>query len=338
MHNKIPERMQAITIPTYDTKRKNLVLVEKPVPKPGPNEVLIKVSASPINPSDVVFLEGRYGIKKRLPVVPGFEGSGHVVASGGGVIANALVGRRVACGAPNRGDGLWAQYMVTQADSCMPLLPSVTNVQGAMALANPLTAWAMLAIARQENHRGLVQSAALSAVGQMVLRLGQQFNLTIVNIVRRPEQVAHLQSLGAKHILNSNTYTFVQDLQKLCHDLNITLALDAVAGDLAGHLLKAMPRGSKLISYGALSNKACLVNPEALIFQDKIITGFWLTRWLRQLGFVKRLQVGIAIQRRLGTTLQTTIQARLPLAQAAYGLNLYTENMSNGKVLLTPNE
>jgi len=337
MKNKIPEKMQAVVIPTYDPKRENLLLVEKPIPKPGPNEVLIKVSASPINPSDVVFLEGRYGIKKTLPTVPGFEGSGQVVASGKGMMAKALVGRRVACGAPNGGDGLWAQYMVTGADACMPLLPRVTDEQGATALANPLTAWALLAIARQEKHQGLVQNAALSAVGQMVLRLGKLFGLTVVNIVRRPAQVTQLQSLGAEHILNSSTPTFAEDLKKLCRELHITLALDAVAGEMTGHLLKAMPRGSKLISYGALSNKACMVTPEDLIFKGKTMAGFWLTQWLRQLGFVKRLQIATTIQRKLGTTLQTTIQARLPLAKAGYGVKLYTENMSDGKVLLMPN-
>lgn len=328
--------MQAVSISNYDINRDNLTVVERPVRKPGWGQVLVKIAASPINPSDVIFLEGRYGVKKPLPITPGFEASGMVVAAGWGVMSKALVGRRVACSGPNDGDGTWAEYMVTQASLCMPLLSSVSDEQGAMALVNPLTAWGMMAIARQEKHAAVVQSAAASALGRMVIRLGIHFNLPTINIVRRQRQVALLQSLGARYVLNSNDADFEERLKSLCRQLKATIAFDAVAGEMTGQLLKAMPRRSKLLIYGALSNKACLVDPTDPLFGDKVMTGFWLSSWLPRLNPIERLRVGYTVQTLLGDVLQTEIQARVSLNEAVRGLKMYTQNMTKGKVLIVP--
>src|SRR5262245_46472731 len=149
MSTSIPRTMRAIELRSYDGRPESLVLVEKLVPAPGPGQVLVRMAASPINPSDLMFLRGQYGFKKGLPVVPGFEGSGTVVAGGGGFIASMLQGRRVACAAasPDLQDGTWAEYTVTSARLCIPLLRDVDLEQAAMMLVNPLTAWALVDIA-----------------------------------------------------------------------------------------------------------------------------------------------------------------------------------------------
>jgi len=333
----LPLTMRALSMPFYDHERNNLILVEKTVPRPTKaHEVLIKIAASPINPSDVVFLEGRYGVKKQLPVTPGFEASGRVVATGNGLMARALMGRRVACGSPNDGDGTWAEYMVTRADSCMPLLPQITDEQGAMALANPMTAWGLMDLARRGGHNAIVQSGAAGAVGQMIARLGQRFKLPMIQVVRREEQVQQLQAMGEQYVLNSNAPDFEAQLRQLCRQLKVTLAFDAVAGPLSGQLLKAMPRHSHLVVYGGLSNKACVYDPSDIIFSHKKVTGFWLTQWLPRLSLAEKIKVGINVQRLLHAELKTEVQARLPLEAAAQGLRLYTQNMSAGKVLLLP--
>src|SRR5436305_13573525 len=105
---QIPETMRAVELRAYEGGPDALAVVERPVPMPGVGQVLMRIAASPVNPSDLSFLRGAYGIRKSLPVVPGFEASGVVVASGGGVWANHIVGRRVACAAPAGGDGTWA--------------------------------------------------------------------------------------------------------------------------------------------------------------------------------------------------------------------------------------
>src|SRR4051812_2507581 len=107
----LPFRMKAVLLKDYDAPAEALSLAHIPVPPVRRGEVLVRMAASPINPSDLIFLKGQYGITKPLPVVPGFEGSGTVVAAGGGWLARRLVGKRVACRAPSDGHGTWAEYM-----------------------------------------------------------------------------------------------------------------------------------------------------------------------------------------------------------------------------------
>ena len=129
--SQIPEEMTVILLEAY-TGVDALSVEKRPVPKPGPNQVLVKVAASPINPSDLAFLQGDYGFKKKLPTVPGFEGSGTVVAVGSGMISKYLNGKKVTCIAGD-GDGVWAEYVVTSATLALPLAASVSLEQGSMS-------------------------------------------------------------------------------------------------------------------------------------------------------------------------------------------------------------
>src|SRR5215469_18454326 len=119
--------MRAVQLRDYEGKPESISIAEIPVPRPGPGEVLVKVFASPINPSDLMFIRGLYGFRKPLPAIPGFEGSGTVVEAGSGMMARFLKGRRVACAAgdPNVVGGLWAEYLVTSAQLCVPLSKQV---------------------------------------------------------------------------------------------------------------------------------------------------------------------------------------------------------------------
>jgi len=334
--NNLPTTMQALELQDYTGWRNGLNLVERPVPRPGPGQVLVKIAASPINPSDIVFLKGRYGVKKELPIVPGLEASGTVVAGGGGLMARFLQGRRVACAADNQGDGTWAEYMVTSAQNCMPLLNSVSAEQGATMLVNPLSAWGMIDLARRNRHRAVVNTAAAGALGQMLFRLGQHFGLTMVNVVRRPEQVELLRELGAKYVLSTHQPDFDTQLKTVCRDVNATLAFDAVAGEMTDSLLSAMPKRSRVLVYGSLSNAPSQVNAGQLIFKNQQVNGFWLNYWRPRFGLAGMLYAGRQIQKLLDTELKTKIQATLPLAEAGQGFQMYIANMTGGKVLLTP--
>src|SRR5215469_10269267 len=183
----ISETMLAVQLHDYEGTPGNLTVAEVPVPRPGPGEVLVKVFASPVNPSDLMFVLGKYGFRKPLPAIPGFEGSG--------TVARFMKGRRVACAAADAkiSGGMWAEYIVTSAQFCVPLGDKVEMEHGATMLVNPLTAWALVAEARNGGHRAIVQTAAASALGRMVIRLGQKFRLPVVNVVRRPEQVELLR-------------------------------------------------------------------------------------------------------------------------------------------------
>ncbi|MFZ1999575.1 MAG: alcohol dehydrogenase catalytic domain-containing protein, partial [Candidatus Sulfotelmatobacter sp.] len=151
----IPATMRAVQLRAYDGNPESVAVVEVPMPRPGPGQVLIRVAASPINPSDLMFIRGLYGFKKPLPATPGFEGSGTVVEAGSGMMPRFLKGRRVACTAadPNIAGGMWAEYLVTSAQLCVPLSKHVDMEQGATMLVNPLTAWALMQAARLGRHR-----------------------------------------------------------------------------------------------------------------------------------------------------------------------------------------
>lgn len=333
----LPPTMRALEILAYDGKPESLVLAERPVPHPGKGQVLVQIAAAALNPSDTGFIRGLYAMQKKLPVTPGFEGSGTVVASGGGLMGRALVGKRVACSAPFDGDGTWAEYMVTSAKMCIPLQKHVSLEQGATLVVNPMTAWALLDIARHGGHRAIVQSAAASALGRMILRLGKRLGITVINIVRRQEQVELLQALGAQYVLNSSTPDFENHLRELSHQLRVSLALEAVSGEIAGYILRALPKGAQMIVYGAISEQGCLIDPRSLIFESKRLEGFWLAEWARRKSIFGQIYAATQVQKYLASDLKTEVRARLPLEDAAKGLQQYAAAMTAGKILLLPN-
>lgn len=252
-------------------------LVEKPLPVPAANEVLVRVEASPINPSDqgVMFgwstmsaasssgagastvltapisPKGMAVMKARIgqPLPVGNEGAGIVVAAGDEPYAQSLMGKTVAL----LGGALYAQYRCVAAASVMPLLPEHSAKEGASCFVNPLTALSMLETMRLEGHTALVHTAAASNLGQMLNKICQTDRVELVNIVRRDAQADILRKLGAKHIVNSSSDTFMADLTDAIHATGATLAFDATGGgQLASDILTAM-EGAAARTPGAYS-------------------------------------------------------------------------------------
>jgi NADPH:quinone reductase-like Zn-dependent oxidoreductase len=274
-----------------------------------------------------------------LPATPGFEGSGTVVEAGSGMMARFMKGRRVACAAADAKSkgGLWAEYVVTSAQFCVPLSKKKVEMEhAATMLVNPLTAWALIDAARRGGHRAAVQTAAASALGKMVVRLGQKFSLPVVNVVRRGEQADLLRAMGAEHVLSSSEAGFDDELRRICHKLGATIAFEAVAGEMSGRVLRAQPQGSRMLVYGGLSLRAVEIDPGSLIFERKHLEGFWLSAWLRGNNLLSQLRIANQVQKLLAGELKTEIRARLPLEKAAEGLAQYAADMTAGKVLLVP--
>lgn len=330
--------MRAVQLRAYDGKPESIAVMKVPVPSPGPGQVLVRVAASPINPSDAMFVRGLYGFKKSLPATPGFEGSGTVVESGSGIMARFLKGRRVACHAadPKIRGGMWAEYVVTSAQGCVPLRKDVDIQQAASMLVNPLSAWAMMHEVRRGRHRALVQTAAASALGRMLIRLGHRFGIPTINVVRRAEQVKLLRDLGAEHVLDSSDADFDAMLRELCHKLEASIGFDAVAGEMSARVLHAQPRGSRLLVYGSLSLKAVEADPRSLIFEGKRLEGFWLSGWLGKKSMLSRFRMARHVQKLLSHELKTEIRARFPLEEVPRALQEYAANMTGGKILLVP--
>jgi NADPH:quinone reductase len=339
----IPKTMRAVVLDAYNENVvdaiSGLKVAERDVPALRRGQVLVQIEAAPCNPSDLLLLQGKYGTLKTLPTVPGWEGAGRVVASGGGLWAGWLNGKRVACALRDDRDGTWARYFVANASDCIPLKRGVTVDAGASLIVNPFTAFGLLQTARKGGHHAAVQTAAASQLGRMLLAMSTEAMYPLINVVRRDAQVELLKSLGAEHVLNSSNDRFVDELKTLCKSLGATIAFDAIGGDMTGTLANAMPRGGAVYVYGALSEQPCgSVDPIELVFHGKSIHGFYLGNWLRGQGVLGALRAANYVQGAIvGGRIETKVQRRLKLDEVVDGLRQYVQNMTEGKVLITPN-
>ena len=260
-------------------------LVSIPTPAPAADEVVVRIDASPLNPSDIGLLFGAADIStakltgagassvvtmqvperaiksmaprlgQALPV--GNEGAGVVVAAGDSDAARALMGKTVAV----LGGAMYSQFRTMKAAQCLPLPADTTAADGASCFINPLTSLGMVETMRREGHKALVHTAAASNLGQMLNRICLKDGIGLVNIVRKPEQAALLRSQGAKHVCNVSAPTFMDDLTQSLVETGATLAFDATGGGkLAGQILTCMEiainRTAKEYSrYGSTTHK-----------------------------------------------------------------------------------
>lgn len=313
----------------------NVKEVEMPVPNSG--EVLIRMEASPINPSDLMFIRGLYPAGKTPPCIPGFEGSGTVVAYGGGLLGWRLMGKRVACVSTPQHGGTWAEYMVTDAKFCVKLNDNIDLDQGSCFFVNPLTVVMFGDFIKSGKHRAVVHTAAASQLGRMLLRWSLTNDVVLINIVRRQEQVEILRELGAEYILNSSDPNFEDELKKITHELNATIAFDAVAGESTGKLINNMPRNSTVYIYGGLSMEPIGgMYPGNFIFQNKKIEGAWLSSWLESRNIFGKLRAMNAVGNMLNSMFASTFSARYALDDIYQAVESYHKNMSAGKVLIKP--
>ena len=335
MNRSIPSSMQAVQL---DAANGKLVYRQIAVPCPRAAQVLIRMAAAPLNPSDLGALAGlSYSGVRTYPFTPGIEGSGTVVEAGAGLLPRLMNGRRVACSAPMPGDGTWAEYMATSARLCIPLNKAVSLEQGAMLVVNPLSALAILEIAQRGHHRALVSTAAASALGGMLLRLGKRYHLPIIHIVRRQAQADAVSGQGGEYVLNSSDADFVEQLRSLARKLQASLLLDAIGGGMTQQLAEAAPFGSTILLYSRLSDQNSVIDPRTALIKNLHFDGWFLANWLREKNILQTLRLSQRAQSLLATDLQSPIYKRIPLAAAQQGLDTYVNNMSAGKILLVAN-
>lgn len=327
-----PKTMKALELRAYDGV--SLVFVSnKPVPNPGPREVLVRVHSTPITAPDLMFLQGRYGEQRALPVVPGFECSGVVVAAGGGLLARALVGRRVACGASENGDGTWAEFVCVPAWRCVPLRSFTSYEQGALLLHSAIGAWALLEAARARGARAVAHTAGDSALGRMLTQLAARRKQTLLHIVKTPAQAQAMRALGARHVVELRGDRAGPELTTLFAALGVSMVLDAHAGVHTDALLRALPRGGSVLVYGAGPDADCTIDPGELICRNKSLEGFFLTDWMKKAGFARSVQAGLAVQRILSEEAHGEVNARLPLDSYHQALDLlYRGRLADGQV------
>jgi len=267
-----------------------LSLHDVEVPTPKDNEVLVRIEASPINPSDLGLLVAGADMTKATvtgsaerPVVTvqladgatkaftarldqslpvGNEGAGTVVAAGSSDAAQALLGKTVGIA----GGAMYSQYRAVDARACLVLPDGATAKDGASSFVNPLTALGMTETMRREGHSALVHTAAASNLGQMLVKLCQKDGIPLVNIVRKPEQEEILKKLGATHVLNSTSPTFEADLVEALKETKATLAFDATGGGtLASQILNGMEEAANATA-AAYSRYGSSVHKQVYIY------------------------------------------------------------------------
>jgi NADPH2:quinone reductase len=355
----------------------SLSLVRVPTPAPAADEVVLRVEATPINPSDIGLLFGaadlatlavsgsgeRTVATARVPEAAlksmaarvgqsmpvGNEGAGTVVAAGSGALAQGLLGKKVAV----LGGAMYSQFRTVKAELCLALPAGTSAGEGASCFVNPLTALGMTETMRREGHKALVHTAAASNLGQMLDRLCRADGIGLVNIVRKPEQVALLRAQGAVHVVSTAAPTFVEELTQALVVTGATLAFDAIGGGrLAGQILGAMEaalnRNAKEYSrYGSTTHKQVYLyggldtGPTELVRNFGMawgVGGWLLFPFLQRIG----ADAAQALKARVAAELKTTFASRytrtISLAGAlqADAIADYGRRATATKVLIDP--
>jgi NADPH2:quinone reductase len=356
-----------------------LSLVSIPTPAPGPDEVLIRVDAAPLNPSDLGLLFGaadlttavqrgtqvRPLITARVPEAAlksmagrfdqsmpvGNEGAGLVIAAGASDAAQALLGKSVAA----LGGAMYSQYRCVPVTQCLPLPPGASAADGASSFVNPMTALAMVETLRAEGHTALVHTAAASNLGLMLNRICLKDGIPLVNIVRSPGQTEALRALGAAHICDSSSPSFIEDLTRALTATGATLAFDAIGGGpLAGQILTAMEavqiaKSTEYSRYGSAAHKQVYIygalgsgpiHIERNIGMAWGVGGWLVFPYLQKLGsdVTRRLKQRVADE--LKTTFASHYAGEVSLSEALHleTIAVYGKRTTGNKYLISPHK
>ena len=354
-----------------------LSLVNVETPAPGPDEIVVRIQATPINPSDIGllfgaadmttakasgtaeqpiitasvperFMKGMAGrVDQSMPV--GNEGAGVVVATGSSDAAKALLGRTVAV----LGGAMYSQYRTLPVAMSLLLPDDASAADGASCFVNPLTALGMVETMRREGHSALVHTAAASNLGQMLNKICMKDGVKLVNIVRRPEQVALLKSLGAQYIVDASAETFISDLTEALVSTGATLAFDATGGGkLAGQILTCMEaalnRNAKEYSrYGSTTHKQVYLygglDTTATEFHRSFgmawgMGGWLLFPFLQKMGTSGTQALKARVAAELKSTFASHYAQEISLAQALQldAIAAYGQRSTGAKYLINP--
>jgi len=319
-----------------------ITLIEKDVPELKRGQVLVKMLASPVNPSDLVYLLGKYGLPPQNGAYVGFEGCGVVIKANAGLYGKWLEGKRVALSALPGIDGVWAKYAITKANFCLPVRKDLTDEQAATIIVNPCTSVCLVERAKALGATAIVINAAASQVGKGVIRYAKMKSIKTIATVRNSTNVEVLNKLGADHVLLTSEEKYQVQLKAICRSINANVLLDSVAAEDTPMVLSAMPNNSTAIVYGRLTETfdpvGGLFSVADVIFRNIKVEGFWLAKVI---GDSKPWQV-LALSRKVQKLFaqgifHTDIFASVGFNDFAQALDHYAKHKSDGKVILKPN-
>jgi NADPH:quinone reductase-like Zn-dependent oxidoreductase len=277
--------MKALIFRETGEPKSVLKLAEIPTPPLARGEALVRVLLSPINASDLHMVRGRYGYQPELPASPGIEGVGIVEDVGPGV-QGPMVGTRVVFVDTWN---TWREQIVCPADKLVPVPEGLDDLAAATSYINPLTAWALTRSAHNlKEGDWLLQTAAASSVGKMVLQLAQKHRFKTMNVIRRREQETIVRNLGGDEVICTADEDLRARLQELTAGKGVERAIDCVAGELGAEIARNLAPAGTMLVYGALSSHrqtdpAKFIMPlfaPRLIYSTATVRGWWLPRWV----------------------------------------------------------
>jgi len=329
--------MKAIVFERFGEPREVLQVRDIPEPEPGPGEVRVRMRLSPINPSDLMTVRGVYGRLPSLPATPGFEGVGVVDAVGSGWLAmlrGLKPGRRVAV--INARGGNWQEQVVIPARHAIPVADDLPDDQVAAFFVNPATALVLTEyVLKVPAGAWLLQTAAGSALGHMIIRLGKYNGFRTINLVRRKELAGELKKLGADEVLSTTEDKVVAEVQRITGGAMVSYAIDCVGGPSVADIVQCLAPQGRLLVYGTLSGETAPLDTRSLMSGQRSIEGFWLSEWVKQQGILRMLWLfrKIASLMRAGV-LTTPVAATYSYDQLPAAVDHVERAARGGKILL----
>ncbi len=320
--------MKRIRFSRFGTPSEVAELVDVEPPRPGPGEALVRMLAAPINPADHLLMTGNHASRPPLPAFAGIEGVGEIVEAPGDMLAP---GTHVIL---PPGSGTWSELVAVRAAGLVPVPRELDVVQAAMLGVNPATAFLMLELAGLTSGEWLLQNAASSAIGRLLVRLAHARGVRTINVVRRPEVAPALRELGADAILVGED-ALPARIREVAGDAPIRWAFDAIAGPSSGVLAACLSPGGTLVTYGLLSYQPVQIPASLMVFGDITCRGFSRYAAVARMGpDAARAMYARLAELVLAGTLRSEIEATYPLEAARDALAHSERGGRDGKIIL----
>ncbi|MDF9801136.1 NADPH:quinone reductase-like Zn-dependent oxidoreductase [Catalinimonas alkaloidigena] len=329
--------MQKIVFNQSGAAKEVLELKEIPTPEVKAGQVGIRVKSASVNPADVLFIQGQYGLKPKFPDSPvGMEGAGEIdkIGTGIGDGIELFKGMRVAFATL----GSWSDYVVVPASSVMPLPKNVSWEEGAQFFVNPFTALAMLEDVNLKKGDWLLLTAAYAALNKIVIRIARERGIKTICTVRRDEQVDALHMLGAEAVIHTEKDQLTERVHALTNGRGVQACFESVGGELCEQAINCMGHGGKMLIYGVLSGKPTSLNGGLMIFKELNIKGFWLSRWMQESSTSTKARLSSELyQLAKNNVIPLEAGATFPLKQAAKAVEYSQKSGKSGKAIITCN-
>ncbi|WP_268033664.1 zinc-dependent alcohol dehydrogenase family protein [Algoriphagus sp. PAP.12] len=305
-----------------------LKLVDSPIPQPKEGQVLIKITARNINPADMMFIQGRYGIQPVLPSSAGFEAVGVVEkADESGKFEK---GTRVMFSAI----GTWKEYICIPVSSAIPVPKEMSDEIACQAFVNPFTAHAMIEKSGLKEGDWLLITAGASAFGKFAIQMAKAKGIQVAATVRQEDQISYLSNLGADLVVNSEKEKIHEVIPEKTNG-GVHAVFDAVSGKLGAQALSCLRKNGKMMVFGALSLNTMPINSGLMIFKNLKIEGFWLSTWMAETDPKEMNEAFLKVFSFLmNGDSQIDVVGKFPLESFQEALNAYQMPGRNGKILL----